>query len=52
MRLGWPAAAVPDLAWKRRSCGDGAKEPRLFDWAVATLPDTGTADHGCTPLAA
>jgi SRSO17 transposase len=40
------AAAAPALAWKRRSCGDGAKGPRLFDWAVATLPDTGTADHG------
>jgi SRSO17 transposase len=42
------AAAAPALAWKRRSCGDGAKGPRLFDWAVATLPDTGTADHGFT----
>ena len=40
------AAAAPALAWKRRSCGDGAKGPRLFDWAVATLPDTGTAEHG------
>jgi SRSO17 transposase len=40
------AAAAPRLAWKRRSCGDGAKGPRLFDWAVATLPDTGTAEHG------
>ena len=51
-----PTAAAPaptlwppprrSLAWKRRSCGDGAKGPRLFDWAVATLPDTGTAEHG------
>jgi len=40
------AAAAPALAWKRRSCGDGAEGPRLFDWAVATLPDTGTAEHG------
>jgi SRSO17 transposase len=40
------AAAAPISAWKRRSCGDGAKGPRVFDWAVATLPDTGTADHG------
>jgi SRSO17 transposase len=39
------AAAAPITAWKRRSCGDGAKGPRLFDWAVATLPDTGTAEH-------
>jgi hypothetical protein len=42
------AVAAPVSAWKRRSCGDGAKGPRLFDWAVATLPDTGTADHGFT----
>jgi SRSO17 transposase len=42
------AVAAPALAWKRRSCGDGAKGPRLYDWAVASLPDTGTAQHGCT----
>jgi SRSO17 transposase len=42
------AAAAPALAWKRRSCGPGAKGQRLYDWAVATLPDTGTADHGHT----
>lgn len=40
------AAAAPELAWKRRSCGEGAKGPRLYDWAVASLPDTGTAAHG------
>jgi len=40
------AAAAPELAWKRRSCGDGAKGPRLYDWAVASLPDTGTAARG------
>lgn len=33
-------AQAPDDAWKRRSCGDGAKGPRLFDWAVASLPAT------------
>ncbi|SES26727.1 DDE superfamily endonuclease [Lentzea xinjiangensis] len=32
------ATHAPDDAWKRRSCGDGAKGPRLFDWAVASLP--------------
>jgi SRSO17 transposase len=32
------AAQAPDDAWKRRSCGVGAKGPRLFDWAVASLP--------------
>jgi MFS superfamily sulfate permease-like transporter len=35
-------------AWKRRSAGDGVKGPRLYDWAVASLPDTGTAEHGHT----
>jgi SRSO17 transposase len=29
---------APAEAWKRRSCGDGAKGPRMFDWAVASLP--------------
>lgn len=32
------AAQAPEDAWTRRSCGDGAKGPRLFDWAVASLP--------------
>ncbi len=31
-------AQAPNEAWKRRSCGEGAKGPRLFDWAVASLP--------------
>ena len=34
---------APDQAWKRRSCGQGAKGPRLYDWAAASLacyPDT------------
>jgi len=30
-------AGAPDQAWKRRSCAEGAKGPRLFDWAVATV---------------
>ncbi|MGH3678934.1 MAG: IS701 family transposase [Natronosporangium sp.] len=42
------AAAAPELAWKRHSCGDGAKGPRLYDWAVASLPDAGTAVHRFT----
>jgi SRSO17 transposase len=42
------AAAAPTLAWKPHSCGDGAKGPRVYDWAVATLPDTGTGCHGFT----
>lgn len=31
-------AHAPAEAWTRRSCGDGAKGSRLFDWAVASLP--------------
>ncbi|MCX4098589.1 IS701 family transposase [Nocardia sp. alder85J] len=31
-------AQAPPQAWKRLSCGAGAKGPRLFDWAVASLP--------------
>ncbi len=27
------AAAVPDAAWERLSAGDGAKGPRVYDWA-------------------
>ena len=42
------AAAAPALAWKRRTCGDGVKGPRMYDWAVATLPDTGTTEHDYT----
>ena len=32
------AAHAPQQAWKRCSCGDGAKGPRVFDWAAASLP--------------
>ncbi len=31
-------AQAPPAAWKRLSCGDGAKGPRMFDWAIASLP--------------
>lgn len=27
-------AQVPASGWRRRSCGDGAKGPRRYDWAV------------------
>ena len=41
------AAHAPARAWKRRSCGNGAKGPRIFDWAVASLPaDEGSARPG------
>jgi hypothetical protein len=36
------AAHAPGQAWKRRSCGDGAKGPRIFAWAAATLPEDGS----------
>ena len=29
---------APDEAWERLSCGDGAKGPRIYDWAAAQLP--------------
>ena len=32
------AASAPAQAWKRLSAGDGAKGPRLCDWALAALP--------------
>jgi SRSO17 transposase len=37
-RADFLVAQAPEEAWKRRSCGDGAKGPRVFDWAVASLP--------------
>ncbi|BEK85528.1 hypothetical protein NSERKGN1266_14790 [Nocardia seriolae] len=39
-------ADAPAEAWKRLSCGEGAQGPRLFDWAVATLPSLSEADAG------
>ncbi|WP_369166976.1 transposase [Streptomyces sp. R28] len=29
---------APVDAWQRLSCGDGAKGPRVYDWAAAKLP--------------
>jgi SRSO17 transposase len=34
-------AQAPEDAWKRHSAGDGAKGPRLYDWAVASVPTIG-----------
>ena len=39
------ATHAPQQAWKRRSCGQGAKGPRVYDWATASLP----ADEDTTP---
>jgi SRSO17 transposase len=40
------AATAPETAWKRLSAGDGAKGPRLYDWAMATLPITREPSEG------
>ncbi|MGW1695792.1 IS701 family transposase [Streptomyces sp. NPDC002399] len=29
---------APGDAWQRLSCGDGARGPRVYDWAAAKLP--------------
>jgi hypothetical protein len=29
---------APADAWQRLSCGEGAKGPRVYDWAAAKLP--------------
>ena len=39
-------AHAPGQAWKRRSCADGSKGPRVYDWAAATLPEDGTEPPG------
>jgi SRSO17 transposase len=39
-------AHAPDQAWKRRSCGNGSKGARVYDWAAATLPEDGTEPPG------
>jgi len=36
-------ATAPDLVWQRLSCGDGAKGPRLYDFAQ--VPDAASHDH-------
>ncbi|MFF5638163.1 IS701 family transposase [Streptomyces sp. NPDC012825] len=41
-------AQAPEDAWQRLSCGDGAKGPRIYDWASAKLPAIGFFD-GDTP---
>jgi len=34
-------ATLPDDAWQRLSCGEGAKGPREYDWALLPLPRWG-----------
>jgi SRSO17 transposase len=40
------AASAPAQAWKRLTAGDGAKGPRLYDWAMAALPATREPGEG------
>ncbi|BDM70051.1 hypothetical protein HEK616_35380 [Streptomyces nigrescens] len=47
-RIDQAIADAPDEAWERRSCGDGAKSPRVYSWAVARLPAIDAFD-GHTP---
>lgn len=37
-RIDYLIGHAPPEAWQRLSCGDGAKGPRLYDWAAARLP--------------
>ncbi len=37
-RIDHVLTGAPDDAWERISCGDGAKGPRVYDWAAARLP--------------
>jgi SRSO17 transposase len=37
------AADLPAESWQRLSCGEGAKGPRLYDWALIPLPRWGQA---------
>ena len=33
------AGSFPGRAWQRLPAGDGAKGPRLYDWALADISD-------------
>ncbi|MFD5065931.1 IS701 family transposase [Streptomyces sp. NPDC058394] len=37
-RIDYLIGQAPAEAWQRLTCGDGAKGPRLYDWAAARLP--------------
>lgn len=47
-RIDHVLAGAPADAWERISCGNGAKGPRVYDWAAARLPtidDTDPTHH-------
>ncbi|MFO0878146.1 MAG: transposase [Gemmataceae bacterium] len=37
VRVGTLLAGIPAEAWHRLSCGEGAKGPRVYDWALVRL---------------
>ena len=37
MRADRLASGVEECAWMRRSAGDGAKGPRVYDWAAVDI---------------
>jgi SRSO17 transposase len=37
-RIDHALTGAPAEAWERISCGNGAKGPRVYDWAAAKLP--------------
>ena len=39
------ATEIPAGAWERRSAGDGAHGPRLYDWATVALDPAGLPDR-------
>lgn len=44
-------AALPASAWQRRSCGDGAHGPRIYDWARVAIRPIHAPDRGHWVLA-
>ncbi|MGY5121199.1 hypothetical protein ACWC2H_36065 [Streptomyces sp. 900105755] len=38
---------APDEAWEKRSCGEGAKGPRVYHWAAVQLPVIEDFDGEC-----
>jgi SRSO17 transposase len=45
-------AELSEEEWQTLSCGEGAKGPRLYDWALLPLPRIGQGAHECHALLA
>jgi SRSO17 transposase len=45
-RIDHALAGAPDEAWERISCGQGAKGPRVYNWAAARLSAIENLDGG------